>query len=65
MLKVKKKFCCECRDWTPHKYVGSEGDFEGLGFVRGILAVATLGTSETICRDKYWQCSRCGDIRRD
>ena len=65
MLKVDKKYCSECGEYTPHNYAGSKGDFEGLGLARGILAVSTLGISETFCRDKYWQYSRCGELTRE
>lgn len=65
VLKVDKKYCRECGKSTPHKYVGSKSDFEGLGLARVILAVSSLGTSETVGRNKYWQCSKCGEIKRE
>lgn len=65
MLKVEKMYCTKCRDFTNHNYVGSKGDFEGLGPARAIVAVTTLGLSETFCRDKYWQCPKCGEVRKE
>lgn len=65
MLKVDKKWCSKCCERTPHNYVGSKSDYEGLGLARGILAIVSLGISETVCRDKYWQCSRCGDVTKE
>lgn len=65
MLKVDKKYCSKCKRYTPHNYVGSKSDYEGLGIARVILAVSSLGISETVGRNKYWQCSKCGDIRKD
>lgn len=53
MLKVDKKYCSECGKSTPHNYIGSKSDFEGLGLARVILAVSSLGTSETVGRNKY------------
>ena len=64
MLKVDKKYCWECGKYTPHNYVGSKSDFEGFGIARAILAISSLGISETD-RDKYWQCSKCGEARKD
>lgn len=64
MLKVDKKWCSECCKRTPHNYIGSKSDYEGCGIVRGILAIMSLGISETQ-RDKYWQCSRCGEITKE
>ena len=65
MLKVNEKYCDKCRKYTTHNYIGSKGDFEGLGLARGFLAVASLGISETVCRDKYWQCSKCGAVTKN
>lgn len=65
MLKVDKKYCSECGKRTTHNYIGSKGDFEDLGLLRVIMAISTLGISETLCRDKYWQCSKCGEIKKE
>ena len=65
VLKANNKFCVKCGKITPHNYVGSKGDFEGFGLARGILAVCSLGVSETLCRNKYWQCYRCGEVTKE
>ena len=65
MLKADKLYCYKCKRYTTHNYVGSKCDYEGLGIARAILAVSSLGLSETVGRHKYWQCSKCGDIRKD
>ena len=65
MLKVDKKYCKECGKRTTHNYVGSKSDFEGLGFIRSIVTVSTLGISESVGRNKYWQCSKCGEIKKE
>lgn len=65
MAKIDKKWCSKCRTSTYHKYAGSKSDYEGLGIARGILAVASLGISETVTRDRFWQCTECGAIRKD
>ena len=65
MLKVDKKYCWKCGKYTPHNYVGAKSDFEGLGIARVIVAISSLGVSETVGRDKYWQCSKCGEVRKD
>ena len=64
MLKVDKLWCEKCCERTLHNYVGSRSDYEDCGIARGILAVMSLGISE-IQRDKYWQCSKCGEIRKE
>lgn len=65
MAKIDKKWCSKCRTSTYHKYAGSKSDYEGLGIARGILAVASLGISETVTRDRFWQCTECGAIKKD
>ena len=53
MLRVENKFCSKCCECTAHNYVGSKSDFEGDGLARGILAVITLGVTETLLRDRF------------
>lgn len=38
---------------------------EGLGLIRGFMAIATLGITETIGVDKYYQCQKCGEIDKE
>lgn len=65
MLKADNKYCFKCSKRTPHDYVGSKSDFEGLGLARAIITISTLGVSETASRNKYWQCSKCGEVKKD
>ena len=65
MAKIDKKWCSKCRKSTYHKYAGSKSDYEGLGLARVVLAVGSLGISETVTRDRFWQCSECGAIKKD
>ena len=65
MAKIDKKWCSKCRKSTYHKYAGSKSDYEGLGLARVVLAVSSLGISETVTRDRFWQCSECGTIKKD
>lgn len=65
MAKFEEKYCDECDEYRMHKKVGSKSEFEGLGPARVVLAVGSLGISETICREKFWQCTRCGNIIKE
>jgi hypothetical protein len=62
MLKASMEYCRKCCKRTPHSYVGSKNMLDGFGIARVILAVASLGTSETV-RGRYWQCQKCGEIK--
>ena len=57
-------YCWKCGESTPHVYVGKESDYEGMGFARAYMAIFSLGMTETALAIKYWQCERCGNIRR-
>lgn len=62
MVKYKERYCWKCAEHTTHEYVGSEGDYKGFGLARMILAIGTLGMSETNCRKWYWRCTKCNSI---
>lgn len=62
MAKTKVKYCSECGKRTVHKFVGHESVAEGLGLARGMLAVVSLGLSETVGSKWYYQCEKCGNI---
>ena len=47
-----------------HKKIGRSSVFEGYGIARGILAVSSLGLSEVIGHENYWQCLKCGEIQK-
>ena len=38
---------------------------EGLGLIRVFMAITTLGITETIGVDKYYQCQKCGEIYKE
>ena len=38
--------------------------YEGHGLVRGFMAVASLGMTETAWACNYWQCEACGHIKK-
>lgn len=57
-------YCFECGKTTPHLYCGRRSAFEGTGIARAILAVSSLGMSETTLADRYWQCECCGEMRK-
>lgn len=63
LLDVKMCYCWRCGKTVPHKYVGKKSDFEGAGFARGFVAIATLGMSETAWATHYYQCPVCGRVR--
>lgn len=63
-MKKRPLYCSICRETTPHVYCGRRSGFEGTGIARGILAVASLGMSETTLADHYWQCECCGEMRK-
>lgn len=65
MLTKKNSYCFECERTTPHAYVGKKSPFEGTGPARAILAITSLGMSETTWSDKYWQCEHCGHIKKN
>ena len=66
MIKMKEKYCKKCCKETTHNYIGSENEFEELGpIIRGLLAFASLGMTETLGSKKYWQCTKCGKIKKD
>lgn len=64
IMKKKPMFCRDCSKTTPHVYVGKESACEGAGLARGIIAICTLGISETSLADHFWQCERCRRIKK-
>lgn len=57
MSRIRKKslFCLECRT-TTHAYLGKEMPFDGCFLARGMVAVVSLGMSETPWAERFWQC---------
>lgn len=64
MVKKKLLYCYKCHKTTPHSYVGKESVAIGCGIARIIMAAATLGATETVFADRYWQCEKCGNIQK-
>lgn len=64
-MKTKVKHCYKCRKDTVHTLVAKDAMCEGLGPIRGLMAIMTLGITETIGVDKYYQCQTCGEITDD
>ncbi len=63
-MRKKPIFCWKCGEVTPHVHVGKESAYEGHGLVRGFMAVASLGMTETAWACNYWQCEACGHIKK-
>ena len=64
-MKTKVKRCRKCHKDTVHILVGKDAMCEGLGFIRGLMAITTFGITETIGVDKYYQCQKCGEIVKE
>lgn len=64
-MKTKIKRCRKCHGDTVHTLVGKDAMCEGLGIIRGIAAIASLGITETVGVDKYYQCQKCGEITKE
>ena len=61
-MKKKVIWCPRCLQRTVHRFINKETVADGFGFWRGIVAITTLGLSETALADKHWQCENCGKI---
>lgn len=64
-MKTKIKYCGKCHKRTVHILVGKDAMCEGLGPIRVMMAIASLGITETIGVDRYYQCQTCGKIIKD
>ena len=65
MVRVDSKYCKDCGKKTLHNYVGSKNEFAELGpVIRSVLAVASLGMTETLGKQNYWQCTKCGRVKK-
>lgn len=60
MTKVLR--CNKCKKKTVHKLVGSESEYAG-GLGRAFLAVASLGLSEVVAVNRYYECTKCGELK--
>lgn len=61
-MKTKIKRCINCHEDTVHTLVAKDTMCEGLGLIRGLMAITSFGITETIGVDKYYQCQKCGKI---
>ena len=59
MAKNKVIYCWECGKNTVHTKVCAAEQ----GVERAALAVFTVGWSE-VFMEHYWQCSKCGELRK-
>ena len=64
MAQTKIKYCNKCHATKEIKKVGKSTIADGFGFVRGIIAIASLGISETVGATHYYQCEKCGNIKQ-
>lgn len=64
-MKTKVEYCIKCGERTVHKLVDRKTVADGCGIARAMLAVVSLGLSETVGADLYYQCSKCGRIREE
>lgn len=62
-VKKKEMFCSDCIKTTPHVYAGKETLFDGSFLARGMVALVSLGMSESTWAEHFWQCERCGNVR--
>lgn len=61
-MKTKIKRCINCHEDTVPTLVAKDALCEGLGLIRGFMAITSFGITETIGVDKYYQCQKCGKI---
>lgn len=64
MKKCKDIWCNECGKSQVHEHYGSHGDYEGFGPACIIIAIGSIGISETMCRDHYWKCTKCDNVQK-
>lgn len=64
MAKNKVLYCFECGEKTVHKFISRQTPGDGLGIARGMLAVFSFGISETAGADWYYQCQKCGNLKK-
>lgn len=62
MAKNRVIYCRECGRKTIHTFIDREAIGSGLGPIRLLLAIGTLGVSE-ITTKSNWECSKCSNIR--
>ena len=61
-MNCEAKFCFKCNKRTLQKYIGKKTAVSGNKILRIIVAILSLGMTETIFAEKYYQCEDCGHI---
>lgn len=64
MPKTRVCYCGECEKETKHYRIERDSMGVGLGLFRPLLAVMSLGLSESTICAKY-ECSRCGNVTEE
>lgn len=64
MARTKVFWCDKCHADRVHILVDRKTLADGTGPVRGIVAIATLGMSETVLAERLYQCNKCGYIAK-
>ena len=63
-MKTKVRYCVKCEKDTVHELVSREAMCEGLGLIRVMMCVSTLGITETLGVTKHYQCRKCGNLKK-
>lgn len=64
-MNTKIRHCHKCHKDTIHTFVAKDAMCEGFGIGRVLVAICSLGVSETVGVDRYYQCQECGEIRKE
>lgn len=62
MSKAKVKYCNKCRKETIHSFLSKDTIADGMGLIRAVIAIGSLGVSESLEAKKYYRCTRCAKI---
>jgi hypothetical protein len=61
-MKKRVEYCVKCKKRTLHDCVAKETFADGMGAIRGLIAIVTLGMSEGYLASRHYRCNRCGNI---
>lgn len=62
----KLEYCYRCRQLSQHKLIAKDPAITEFGTVaRVIFAICSLGITESIGADRYFQCVNCGNIKAE
>lgn len=64
-MDIKRIYCDNCHQYTDYVKIGRKSLGENYGHAgRVMLGIMTLGITE-LCTDKYYyQCAKCGNIKK-